>query len=155
MWEIWTNWLLPKGLKTCPKSNKSPNLVTLSPIKSMLSYRLHEIGFLLQPFAEDDDIFRFKNLFHCGLRFFLSSAAAESQNTNSIRQTLKLDLTLNWNSFASNWIKLRWWGCCSDIYQKSAFNWPLPASFSLPSSLAEFTKNVARKMYNYTTTKLY
>ena len=61
----------------------------------MLSYRLHEIGFLLQPFAEDDDIFRFKNLFHCGLRFFLSSAAAESQNTNSIRQTLKLDLTLN------------------------------------------------------------
>ena len=30
MWEIWANWLLPKGLKNCPKSNKSPNLVTLS-----------------------------------------------------------------------------------------------------------------------------
>ena len=23
------NWLLPKALKTCPKSKKSPNLVTL------------------------------------------------------------------------------------------------------------------------------
>ena len=29
MWEIWANKLLPKVLKTCPKSNKSPNLVTL------------------------------------------------------------------------------------------------------------------------------
>ena len=29
MWEIWANLLLPKALKTCPKSNKSPNLVTL------------------------------------------------------------------------------------------------------------------------------
>ena len=29
MWEIWANWLLPKTLKSCPKSNKSPNLVTL------------------------------------------------------------------------------------------------------------------------------
>ena len=31
MWEIWANLLLPKALKTCPKSNKSPNLVTLAP----------------------------------------------------------------------------------------------------------------------------
>ena len=31
MWEIWANLLLPKVLKSCPKSNKSPNLVTLSP----------------------------------------------------------------------------------------------------------------------------
>ena len=29
MWEIWTNELLPKALKSCPKSNKLPNLVTL------------------------------------------------------------------------------------------------------------------------------
>ena len=29
MWEIWENKLLPKALKTCPESNKSPNLVTL------------------------------------------------------------------------------------------------------------------------------
>ena len=29
MWENWTNKLLPKALKSCPKSNKSPNLVTL------------------------------------------------------------------------------------------------------------------------------
>ena len=31
MWEIWANKLLPKALKSCPKSNKSPNLVTLPP----------------------------------------------------------------------------------------------------------------------------
>ena len=29
MQEIWTNSLLPKALKSCPKSNKPPNLVTL------------------------------------------------------------------------------------------------------------------------------
>ena len=29
MYEIWANKLLPKALKSCPKSNKSPNLVTL------------------------------------------------------------------------------------------------------------------------------
>ena len=29
MREIWANYLLPKVLKSCPKSNKSPNLVTL------------------------------------------------------------------------------------------------------------------------------
>ena len=29
MQEIWTNSLLPKALKSCPKANKSPNLVTL------------------------------------------------------------------------------------------------------------------------------
>ena len=28
MWKIWANSLLPKALKSCPKSNKSPNLVT-------------------------------------------------------------------------------------------------------------------------------
>ena len=30
MGEIWANLLLPKALKSCPKSNKSPNLVTLA-----------------------------------------------------------------------------------------------------------------------------
>ena len=29
MCDIWANQLLPKALKTCPKSNKSPSLVTL------------------------------------------------------------------------------------------------------------------------------
>ena len=29
MWAIWANKLLPKALKSCPKSYKSPNLVTL------------------------------------------------------------------------------------------------------------------------------
>ena len=29
MWDIWSNLLLPKALKSCQKSNKSPNLVTL------------------------------------------------------------------------------------------------------------------------------
>ena len=29
MWEIWANQLLPLALKSCFKSNKSPNLVTL------------------------------------------------------------------------------------------------------------------------------
>ena len=29
MQEIWKNSLLPKALKCCPQSNKSPNLVTL------------------------------------------------------------------------------------------------------------------------------
>ena len=30
MCKIWANELLPKALKRCPKSNKSPNLVTLN-----------------------------------------------------------------------------------------------------------------------------
>ena len=29
MWETWANQMSPKALKSCPKSNKSPNLVTL------------------------------------------------------------------------------------------------------------------------------
>ena len=29
MWKIWANELLPKSLKSCPKFNKLPNLVTL------------------------------------------------------------------------------------------------------------------------------
>ena len=30
MWKIWANELLPKSLKSCPKFNKLPNLVTLT-----------------------------------------------------------------------------------------------------------------------------
>ena len=29
MWEVWANKLLPQALKSYPKYNKSPNLVTL------------------------------------------------------------------------------------------------------------------------------
>ena len=29
MWEIWTNYLLPKAFKSCLKSHKWPDLVTL------------------------------------------------------------------------------------------------------------------------------
>ena len=29
MWEVWANWLSPKALKICPKSNKLAYLVTL------------------------------------------------------------------------------------------------------------------------------
>ena len=39
MWKIWANQLLPKALKRCPKSNKSPDLVTL-PVGSAL-YKRH------------------------------------------------------------------------------------------------------------------
>ena len=34
MWEIWANLLLPRALKSCPKSKKSPNLVTLPMMKN-------------------------------------------------------------------------------------------------------------------------
>ena len=30
MWEIWGKLIVAKGFKTCQKSNKSPNLVTLA-----------------------------------------------------------------------------------------------------------------------------
>ena len=30
MWAIWAKYLLPKALKSCPKYNKFPNLVTLN-----------------------------------------------------------------------------------------------------------------------------
>ena len=38
MWEIWANLLLPMALKTCPKSNKSPNLVTLVIINVIITF---------------------------------------------------------------------------------------------------------------------
>ena len=34
MWEIWAKWMLPKSSKSCPKFNKSPNLVTLAMMTS-------------------------------------------------------------------------------------------------------------------------
>ena len=51
MWMIWTNKLLPKALKSCPKSNKSPNLVTLSAISSLCDLKLEEIKAVF-PFRE-------------------------------------------------------------------------------------------------------
>ena len=48
MWEIWANSLLPNALKTCPKSNKSPNLVTLvGMIKWQLEF-MNELASSLQ-----------------------------------------------------------------------------------------------------------
>ena len=47
MWEIWANLLLPKALKSCPKSKKSPNLVTLFPILSLSLFV--SLSFLLLP----------------------------------------------------------------------------------------------------------
>ena len=41
MWEIWANLLLPKALKSCPKSKKSPNLVTLLPFHIHLLHMVH------------------------------------------------------------------------------------------------------------------
>ena len=38
MWAIWAKQLLPKALKSCPKSNKSPNLVTL-----VVEYTFHNL----------------------------------------------------------------------------------------------------------------
>ena len=41
MLEIWANLLLPKALKSCPKSKKSPDLVTLTEVhKGLLSLSL-------------------------------------------------------------------------------------------------------------------
>ena len=56
MWEIWANQLLPKALKTCPKSNKSPNLVTLlNCLVSKISAKMNEISCFLhfQMIADD------------------------------------------------------------------------------------------------------
>ena len=42
MWKIWTNKLLPKALKSCQKSNKLPNQVTLFLIQNLRSpFNLH------------------------------------------------------------------------------------------------------------------
>ena len=43
MWEIWTNELLPKALKSCPNSNKSPNLVTLILALLKLFYKINSV----------------------------------------------------------------------------------------------------------------
>ena len=56
MWEIWTNQFLPKALKSCPKSNKSPNLVTLDGINNCVScldlillWKFLSVGVVLKP----------------------------------------------------------------------------------------------------------
>ena len=38
MWKIWANLLLPQTLEICPKSNKLPNLVTLTPTLFFYDY---------------------------------------------------------------------------------------------------------------------
>ena len=50
MWQIWTNQLLPKALKSCPKSNKSPNLVTL--LESLLGSSAPQLVERLLPTPE-------------------------------------------------------------------------------------------------------
>ena len=47
MWEILENYLLIKALNTCPKSNKSPNLVTLIKIPLSLAGRQSSINVFL------------------------------------------------------------------------------------------------------------
>ena len=41
LWEIWANYLLPKALKSGPKSNKLSNLVTLLFSSEMFNYVLN------------------------------------------------------------------------------------------------------------------
>ena len=43
MWEIWAKQLLPKALKSCPKSKKSPNLVTLSVISFSIYFTISDL----------------------------------------------------------------------------------------------------------------
>ena len=49
MWKFWTNLLMPKGLKSCPKSNKSPNMVTLD-----LTERISNVKSLGLPIGRND-----------------------------------------------------------------------------------------------------
>ena len=45
MCEIWANVLLTKALKSCPKSNKSPNLVTLIVSRKGLgNFKYQQVG---------------------------------------------------------------------------------------------------------------
>ena len=39
MWEIWAYQLLPKALKSCPKSNKSPNQVPLPEMDELFNHQ--------------------------------------------------------------------------------------------------------------------
>ena len=59
MWEIWTNLLLPKALKSCPKSSKLPNLVTLyeSSIYSLASSATQPS---LYTYTNSSNLFRIK-----------------------------------------------------------------------------------------------
>ena len=47
MGEIWANKLLPKALKSCPKSNKSPDLVTLEVSRTKRNVFTTEVGHIL------------------------------------------------------------------------------------------------------------
>ena len=49
MWEIWANYLLPQALKSCSKSNKSPNLVTLIKEHSKILHKVVTIIWCHRP----------------------------------------------------------------------------------------------------------
>ena len=53
MWAIWAKQLLPLALKSSPKFNKSPNLVTLVPINSKYIHE-HEIIIPVQQLKAPD-----------------------------------------------------------------------------------------------------
>ena len=58
MWEIWGNLLLPKALKSCPKSNKLSNLVTLFRQKlcrSRVKAKLFEMMQMDRDFSREDE----------------------------------------------------------------------------------------------------
>ena len=62
MWEICENKLLPKALKSCPKSNKLPNLVTLDPAQKYRITRLGNRLLLLLPFQFSTTLKPIKNV---------------------------------------------------------------------------------------------
>ena len=53
MWEIWANLLLQNALKTCPMSNKSPNLVTLVPSQLTILNQPYQRCYVTQKFLYD------------------------------------------------------------------------------------------------------
>ena len=46
MWEIWANSLLLKALKSSPKSNKLPNLVTLYDVEERIIMSQYQSYFI-------------------------------------------------------------------------------------------------------------
>ena len=77
MWEIWANVLSPKALKNRPKSNKSPDLVTLV------------IGNLKHIFSLNHGMLNFN---HCDWLFKKLSANRSALNPCSVILDLKFSL---------------------------------------------------------------
>ena len=59
MWKIWANYFLSKALKSCPKSNKSPNLVTLD--KALYT---HVCNFTIKRFLDLEIFFKLDHLYN-------------------------------------------------------------------------------------------